>query len=448
MIVFHMASIATARIKPARRVRGRLRPAGDKSISHRYALLAALADGRSVIHHYSIGADCASTLACLDRLGARVERRNTATSTGSPPGSASDLEVAITGVGVRGLIPPGAPLDTGNSGSTMRMLAGVLAAHSFTAQLVGDASLSRRPMRRVIEPLEQMGARIESNAYHPPLTVSGSDLHGIEHAPGIASAQVKSAVLLAGLQASGTTRVVEPVRTRDHTELALRAFGAEVLTENCDIEIAGGQRLHPLELFVPGDLSSAAFWTVAAAAIPGSDLVIEHVGLNPTRTALLDVLERAGAHVDRRIETETAGEPCGTVRVRHGAMKPLVITPDEVPGLIDELPALAAHATFGGELVVTGAAELRVKESDRISALVAGLRGLGADIDELPDGFHVRGTRRLGGGHADAANDHRLAMAFAIAALGAEGPSMIAGAEAVDVSYPGFFATLDMLCES
>ena len=436
-----MASIATATVYPARRVRGRLRPTGDKSISHRYALLAALAEGRSVIRHYSVGADCASTLACLTQLGVSVD-----VVRGEEEGA--DLAVSITGRGLRGLVGTSAPLDAGNSGSTMRMLSGVLAAHPFTSRLVGDPSLTRRPMRRVIEPLELMGARIASHDSHPPLTVSGADLQGIDYAPRVPSAQVKSAVLLAGLQAAGTTRVVEPVGTRNHTELALRAFGAEVATTDDGIDVAGGQRLHPVELFVPGDLSSAAFWIVAAAAIPGSEVTIEDVGLNPTRTALLDVLERAGALVDRLVRSEAGGEPCGDVRVRHGEVRPLVITPEEVPGVIDELPALAALATFGGDLTVTGAGELRVKESDRISALVGGLRGLGAEVDEMPDGFHVRGGLRPSGGHADAAGDHRLAMAFAIAALGAERPSMIAGAEAVDVSYPGFFATLEALCET
>ena len=434
-----MASIATATVKPARRVRGRLRPPGDKSISHRYGLMAALADGRSVIHHYSSGADCAATLSCLEALGVAIERRAAA--------STSDVEVRMTGRGVRGLAGSTEPLNAQNSGTTLRMLSGVLAAHPFTSILSGDASLSRRPMRRVIVPLERMGARIMSHDQRPPLTVVGGDLHGIDYTLDVPSAQVKSALLLAGLQASGRTRVVEPARTRDHTELAPRAFGADVTTDGCAVEIEGGQRLSAQELVVPGDLSSAAFWAVAAAALPGSELEIEDVGLNPTRTALLDVLERAGAIVERDVRAQAGGELRGNVRIRHSGMKPLVIGPQEVPGLIDELPALAAHATFGGELTVTGAAELRVKESDRISALVGGLRALGSDVEEQPDGFHVRGTRRLRGGEADSAGDHRLAMAFAIAALGADGPSVISGAEAVDISYPGFFATLQMLSE-
>jgi 3-phosphoshikimate 1-carboxyvinyltransferase len=438
-----MASIATATVKPARRVVGRLQLPGDKSISHRYAMLAALADGPSVISHYSSGADCAATLACLRSLGVPIDERVAL----APSSSAPEIEVRITGRGVRGLAAPQKPLNAHNSGTTMRLLSGMVAAHPFASTIIGDASLSRRPMRRVIEPLERMGAHIRSDSGRPPLTIIGADLQGIDYALEVPSAQVKSAILLAGLQAAGRTRVVEPAPTRNHTELALHAFGARVTSTGCAVEIESGQRLSAQQLVVPGDLSAAAFWAVAAAALPGSELELEHVGLNPTRTALLDVLARAGAHVERLVETEDGGEPRGNVRIRHADVKALVIGPEEVPCLIDELPVLAAHATFGGELVVTGAAELRVKESDRISALVRGLRMLGGDIEELADGFHVRGARRLRGGQTDSAGDHRLAMAFAIAALGAEGPSMITGAEAVDISYPGFFATLESLCD-
>lgn len=438
-----MASIATATVKPARRVRGRLQLPGDKSVSHRYAMLAALADGPSLISHYSSGADCMATLDCLRGLGVTIDQDVKL----DPSSSAPEIELRITGRGVRGLVAPEKPLDAQNSGTTMRLLSGIVAAHPFTSTMIGDASLSRRPMRRVIEPLQRMGAHIRSNDDRPPLTITGTNLQGIDYALEVASAQVKSAILLAGLQAGGRTRVLEPAPTRNHTELALRAFGVKVTTTGSAVEIEGGQRLEARQLVVPGDLSAAAFWAVAAAALPGSELELEHVGLNPTRTALLDVLERAGAHVERLVETQDGGEPRGKVRIRHASMKALVIGPNDVPSLIDELPVLAAHATFGGELVVTGAAELRVKESDRISALVRGLRLLGGEIDELPDGFHVRGAQRLRGGQTDSAGDHRLAMAFAIAALGAEGPSVITGADAVDISYPGFFATLEKLCD-
>jgi 3-phosphoshikimate 1-carboxyvinyltransferase len=258
----------------------------------------------------------------------------------------------------------------------------------------------------------------------------------------VPSAQVKSAILLAGLRASGTTRVTEPRPTRNHSELAMRRFGADIRVAGSVIELTGGRQLVGAAVDVPGDFSSAAFWCVAAASVPGSAIEVEGVGLNPSRTGLLAILERAGADVSAAVETTSSDEPVGRLRVAHRALQPFVIRPDEVPGVIDELPALAAMATHAGEITVTGAAELRVKESDRISALVAGLRALGADADELPDGFHVRARRPLQGGVADAAGDHRLAMAFAVAALGATGPTTILGASAVDISYPGFFEVL------
>jgi 3-phosphoshikimate 1-carboxyvinyltransferase len=425
-------------VRPARRIAGRVRVPGDKSISHRYALFAALAEGRSTIHGYSPGADCASTLSCLVALGVAVERRPAPAGSGIP-------SLTIIGRGLRGLYAPAAPLDAGNSGTTLRLLSGILAAHPFTATITGDDSLRKRPMRRVIEPLSRMGARVAAENDRAPLTITGGALRPIDYTPPVASAQVKSATLLAGLQTDGTTTVRELVATRDHTEHGLRAFGAEVRSFDGGVSLDGNQRLHGIEATVPGDLSSATFWTVAAASLPGSDLELPDVGLNPTRTALFDLLVHAGARIDRSDERVEHGEPRGTVRVRAGTLRPLVIGPDEVPGLIDELPALAAMATHGGDLHVTGAAELRVKESDRIAALAAGLRALGGDIDEFPDGFHVRGGRPLTGGTAHAASDHRLAMAFAIAALGARGPSLITGADAVDVSYPGFFDTLAAL---
>jgi 3-phosphoshikimate 1-carboxyvinyltransferase len=433
-----MTSIAVATVRPARFVRGRVRLAGDKSISHRYALLAALASGRSTISRYAPGADCAATLSCLRALGVEAQMRIAPAEAGTPV-------VEIVGRGLRGLRAPTGPVDARNSGTTMRLLAGVLAAHPFEATLIGDASLGRRPMQRVIEPLERMGARIESDRQYPPLTVHGGSLHAIDFSPPVPSAQVKSAVLLAGLQAQGRTRISEPAPTRNHTEIALRVFGAEVRTAGGAIEIDGGQPLRGVDVVVPGDISSGAFWAVAASALPGSDVELVDVGLNPTRIALLDVLRAAGAHVEVAAEREDGGEPRGRVRIRFATLRPLVLGAADVPGLIDELPALAAWATHGGHLRVTGAAELRVKESDRIGALVRGMRALGADVDELPDGFEVRGSRRLAGGRADAAGDHRLAMAFAIAALGAESPSVIAGADSVAISYPDFFPTLESL---
>jgi 3-phosphoshikimate 1-carboxyvinyltransferase len=422
-------------VSPCARVRGALAVPGDKSISHRYALLAALSDGRSRITGYAPGADCAATLSCLEALGLEIRR------TGPDA-------IDLAGRGLGGLCPPTGQLDAGNSGTTMRLLAGVLAAHPFDATIVGDDSLSRRPMRRVIEPLSRMGAILESaEGGRPPLRIHGSALRAISYQLPVPSAQVKSAILLAALHAEGTTTVRELIPTRDHTERALRAFGVSVTVTDHAIEIAGGQRPAALDLQVPGDASSAAFFCIAAAALTGSDVQVLQVGVNPTRTAWLDVLRRAGAEVNVDIGSEAAGEPSGTIRVRHGDRLSVRIGTSEVPALIDELPALAALATHGGEITVTGAAELRAKESDRITALVNGLRALGADADELADGFVVRGGTPLRGGTADAVGDHRLAMAFAVAALGARNACTITGAEAVAVSYPGFFEALERLRE-
>ena len=424
-------------IEPARRVSGRLRVPGDKSISHRYALLAALADGTSTIGNYAPGADCAATLRCIEALGVEARPAEATTPDGSPT-------VTVRGRGPDGLRPAAAALDAGNSGTTMRLLAGVLAAQPFESVLTGDASLRRRPMQRIAEPLSRMGARIRTADGRPPLAIAGAALRGIAYDMPVASAQVKSAVLLAGLHADGATRVTERAPTRDHTERALPAFGVEVRRTGAQVEIVGGQRPAPADVRVPGDLSSAAFWAAAAAALPGSDVELVDVGLNPTRTAFLDLLRSAGADVAVETTGAAAGEPFGAVRVRHRTLRPVRIGAGQTPGVIDELPALAALAAHGATLEVSGAAELRAKESDRIAVLAAGLRALGADVDERPDGFSVRAAG-LTGGAVDAAGDHRMAMAFAVAALGAGAPTTIRGHDAVDVSYPGFFAALESI---
>ena len=428
------ASADTTTVVPASRAAGRIQVPGDKSISHRYALLAALADGESAIVGYSPGADCASTLACLRALGVRFR-------------PAGDTAFTIEGAGLRGLRSPADALDAGNSGTTLRLLAGILAAHSFRSILTGDGSLRGRPMRRVIAPLSRMGARVDSTDGRPPLVVHGGDLSGIDFAPDVPSAQVKSAVLLAGLQAAGRTSVTEPALTRDHTERALLAFGCGVARDEKTVAIVGGQRLTAARVRVPGDVSSAAFWAALAAGRPGSDVIVERVGLNPSRTALLEILRRAGADVEAVVDDESAGEPVGHLRIRHGAMRSFSIAPADVPAVIDEIPALAALAALmpeGCTLTVRGAAELRVKESDRISALATGFRALGAHVDEYDDGFTLE-ARRLTGGTVDSAGDHRLAMAFAVAATGAAAATTIRGAAAVDVSYPGFFDELERL---
>lgn len=423
-------------VRPARRVRGRVRVPGDKSISHRLLILGALAEGVTVVDGLSTGDDCASTRACLRGLGVEFA------DVGGADGSGL---IRVTGCGRRRLAAPLRDLDAGNSGTTARLLMGVLAGLPLEATLTGDASLRRRPMQRVIDPLASMGAAIRSTDGRLPVSIEGRALHGIDYTLPVASAQVKSAVLLAGLGAEGVTRLVEPQPTRDHTEVALTQFGATVTRSGGSIELRGGQALHGVRAHVPGDPSSAACWAAAAAGVPGSFVEIEGVALNPTRTGFADLLARMGAEVELVREDDGRGEAYGTLRVSHAAMRAVEVGAAEVPRLIDELPVLAALATHGGGLTVRGAGELRLKESDRISALVAGLRALGATADEFPDGFTIDGTRRVRGGTADAAGDHRLAMAFAIAALGAERPSTIVGADAVSVSYPEFFDTLDAL---
>jgi 3-phosphoshikimate 1-carboxyvinyltransferase len=390
-------------------------------------MLGALAPGLTEISHVAPGADVASTLACLAALGATVDRP-------------ANGVVRIFGVGPAGPRTPRGPLDAANSGTTMRLLAGLVAGFPVRVRLDGDASLSRRPMRRVIEPLTAMGARISSADGRPPLDIEGGLLTPIRWVSPVASAQVKSAILLAALRASGTTTVIEPMATRDHTERALPAFGLSCRVDGLAVSIDGGQRLEAPSgvLTVPGDPSSAAVWAAGAAALPGSSVTLEGVGFNPHRLGFLGALQRLGALVECHEDGVVAGEPVGRISVSHGAHRVTTIGASEVPSLIDELPVLAARAALGGGLEVTGASELRVKESDRISALVTGLCALGVDARELVDGFVIHGNRQPSGGTADAAGDHRLVMAFALVALGATGPSEITGAGVVSVSYPTF----------
>jgi 3-phosphoshikimate 1-carboxyvinyltransferase len=435
-----MPSRSATPIQPARRLRGRLRVPGDKSISHRYAILAALASGPSTLLNYSPGADCQSTSTLLQALGVQIRTSQ----------SGANPAITVMGRGLGRLRSPAGPLDAGNSGTTMRLMAGVLAGQPFASTLVGDESLSRRPMRRIVEPLQQMGAAITSTDGHAPLVIRGTQLNGIAYVPTVPSAQVKSAVLLAGLHADGVTTVTESSQTRDHTERALRAFGGRVDISGMAVSVTGPQRLHGRDLSIPGDLSSAAYWLIAAAGLPGSRVEIEDVGLNSTRTAILDVLRRFGARVVVEADTAADEEPHGRVVVEHDGLSDLTIAAEEVPALIDELPGLAALAAYGSTVAVSGAGELRVKESDRIASLVAGFRALGLEADERPDGFVV-GPKRRGAGSstrsANACGDHRLAMAFAIAAIGASGRSRIEGAGTVAISYPGFFETLARLAD-
>ena len=426
---------AATTIEPASYVQGVIRVPGDKSISHRYAILAALADGRSTIRNYAPGADCASTLICLRELGVDLGA------------SVAEGAVAIDGVGLGGLQPAAHALDAGNSGTTMRLMAGVLAGYDMTTTVTGDESLRRRPMQRVVEPLEQMGATVRTSDGRPPLVITGGRLLGVRYEPSVASAQVKSAVLLAGLHASGDTWVCEPAQTRDHTERAIPLFGGVLQRGDDGVGVSGGGRLRGVDVTVPGDFSSAVFWLVAAAILPGSSIEVTDVGLNASRTRVLDILRDAGAHVEVTTDpTDDPGaEPTGRVRVAAGDLRPLVILPHDVPALIDELPALAALGVYGGGLVVSGAAELRAKESDRIAVLIAGLRRMGVRADESTDGFRVIGGERPAGGIVDAGGDHRMAMAFAITALGCQSPTVITGHEVASVSYPGFFDILATL---
>ncbi|MDQ1558972.1 MAG: 3-phosphoshikimate 1-carboxyvinyltransferase [Pyrinomonadaceae bacterium] len=443
------------RIQPARRLRGRVRVPGDKSISHRAAIIAALAatGGRSRLTNYATSADCAATLACLGALGVPVRRA---------AGDALEIE----GSGVRLPHAPRAPLDCGNSGTTMRLLAGLLAGQPFTSTLTGDASLRSRPMRRIVEPLVLMGARVMSEGGRAPLRVEGrTPLNAIRYALPVASAQVKSCVLLAGLNAGGRTEVVEARgATRDHTERLLALFGADVRTELKDYEgrpapfvsLETPVSLRARDCNIAGDISSAAFFAVAAALVPGSDVTLAEVGLNPTRTGMLDVLRRLGADVSVTGERTESGEEIGELRVRgrDGGLAPVSATNANVLGgelianVIDELPILCVLGTqVEGGLEIRDAGELRVKETDRIAAMVKNLRALGAEVEEYADGLGVRGRTRLRGARLESFGDHRIAMACAVAALIAEGESELEGAEAVAVSFPEFFTMLESVTE-
>lgn len=416
------------RLEPARRFRGRFRLPGDKSVSHRVAILGALADGTTRASGYSTAADCASTLSCLRALGVAVRRGPAA--------------VEIDGRGPEGLVAPAASLDAGNSGSTLRMLAGVLAGRPFRSVLTGDASLQRRPVERVAAPLRAMGARIEASAGRPPLTIDGGPLRGIDWTSPVASAQVKTAVLLAGLQAEGRTTVREPAPSRDHTERLLPAFGVPVDRDTLATSVAGGARLRPASLVVPGDPSSAAFLVVAALVLPEARVRLDGVLLSPTRTAFLDVLRAMGGDVASGLDGDTP-EPVGWIEARSSVLRGVAVAPEQVPALIDELPALAVAAALAeGTTSVRGAAELRVKESDRIAAIVRGLAALGADVLARDDGFEVRGGRPLRGAALESHGDHRIAMALAVAALAADGPSLLDDPACVGVSFPEFFAVL------
>ena len=434
-------------VRPARRINGRIRLPGDKSISHRAALIAALATGGSRLSNFSTSQDCAATLSCLTKLGVSIEREGN--------------NIRVEGAGNSGLRAASEPLDCGNSGSTMRMLAGALAGQKFTSTLTGDNSLRSRPMKRIIEPLEMMGAHVHSEDGKPPLAIEGNALKGIRYELPIASAQVKSCVLLAGLQAAGQTEVTERLGiTRDHTERMLQWFGVAVETKaspdgSRTVMIDGPVRFAARDVDIPGDISSASFFIAGAALLPGSKLEIEGVGLNPTRTQFLSTLHSLGLEVDMSALYEGCNELVGTVGVFAGPNRESgehresrVVNGALIPQLIDELPLLAVLGTqISGGIEIRDAAELRLKETDRISATVKNLRAMGADVEEFEDGLAVAGPINLRGAKLDPHGDHRIAMAFTIAALIADTESEIVGVECVGISFPEFFELLDSLIE-
>jgi 3-phosphoshikimate 1-carboxyvinyltransferase len=420
----------TVVIRPGQGIAGSIIPPGDKSISHRYAMLGAVAEGMTKLENFAPGADCASTLSCLKELGVKWERIGNA--------------VAIYGRGPK-LKQPGEVLDCGNSGSTMRMLSGILAGQKFTSELTGDASLRRRPMARIIEPLKKMGAKISSAENgRPPLKVSGGSLKAIDYTIPVASAQVKTALLFAGLYARGITRLKEPIQTRDHGEQALQAFGAHLESRMKEAQIKGGQKLQAIEGTVPGDFSSAAFFLCAAALFPESHLTVTGLLLNPTRTRLLDFLTGLGVRISLSDLREEHGELVGMAQVQGAALKGARVVSEDTAALIDEIPVLAAIAPYTSEgIEIRDAGELRVKESDRIASIAKNLRTMGAKVEEFEDGLRIPGGQKLHGASVDSFGDHRMAMAFAVAALRAQGETEIRGADAAVISYPEFFDVLE-----
>lgn len=412
-------------VTPGGRLSGRLRVPGDKSISHRAVILGALAEGITEVHGLLEGADVLATIAAFRAMGVAME---------GPQGG----HLRIHGVGLQGLREPLAPLDCGNSGTAMRLLAGVLAGQSFASTLVGDASLQRRPMGRILTPLAAMGAQIGAADGRAPLSIQGARLHGIHYAMPMASAQVKSAILLAGLYAEGESCVTEPAPTRDHSERMLAGFGYAVRRQGPQACLRGGGRLQGQTLVVPADISSAAFFLVGASIAPGSDLCLEGVGINPTRTGVIEILTRMGARIDLGNLREVGGEPVADIRVRSASLRGIHIPRHLVPLAIDEFPAIfVAAACAAGETIIAGAAELRVKESDRIAVMAAGLRTLGVEVAEEPEGARIRGGS-LGGGSIASHGDHRVAMAFAMAGLAASRPIRIEDCANVATSFPDF----------
>lgn len=428
------------RVKSITKLHAEFRVPGDKSMSHRAAMLAGLSNGTCKVTNFLPSEDCLNTLKAMQALGARVEVLEELEGYGP-------ISMKIEGRSMK-LEAPIAPVDCGNSGTGMRLLAGLLAPQPFTTELFGDASLSSRPMGRITKPLEQMGAQIETLGEKPgcaPLRIHGKALTPISYDMPVASAQVKSAILLAGLFTPGKTTVVQPAETRDHTERMLESFHVRTVREGNAISIYGGQMPEACDFVVPGDISSAAFWLVAAAAIPGSKLLIKDVGLNPTRTAILAVLVRMGARIID-VEHQTEGEPIGNLEIHGAELQGTTLLPEEIPNLIDEIPVIAVAAALAeGTTVIRNARELRVKETDRIATVVENLRRMGAEVTEFEDGLEIQGGKPLIGAELDSFGDHRIAMAFAIAGLFASGETVIRNTDCVNTSYPGFARHLDAI---
>ncbi len=415
-------------------LKGQIQVPGDKSISHRSVMFGSIAQGTTEIHGYLQGADCLSTIACFQKMGVAIENKGET--------------VLVHGRGLHGLIRPDSVLDCGNSGTTTRLISGILSAQDFDVTLTGDASIQKRPMKRIMEPLSQMGARITSVHANgcAPLFIQGSPLHGIHYTSKVASAQVKSSILLAGLYADGETRVTEPYVSRNHSEIMLRSFGADVRTEGTTAIIQPAKELYANKIQVPGDISSAAFFICAGLMVPNSEILIKHVGVNPTRDGILRVCKDMGADLTIVNESTGDGEPTADILVRTSSLHGTVIGGAIIPTLIDELPMIAAMACFAeGETVIKDAAELKVKESNRIDVMVRNLTAMGADVTETEDGMIIRGGKPLHGAIIDSKLDHRIAMTFAVTALCSEGETEILGAECVNISYPQFYEDLKRL---
>ena len=438
------------RVKGKSPLKGVFSLPGDKSISHRAVMLGAIANGLTEVNGFATGEDCAHTVKALQSLGVDIKfvgvRFIEPVRTGVM--NVAPTKLIIEGRGLHGLKKADEIIDAGNSGTTIRILLGILAGQPFQTCITGDESLKRRPMRRVTEPLVKMGARISgrNGANFAPLTIEGGVLRPIPHVSPIPSAQVKSAVLLAGLYADGKTQVTEPLLSRDHTERMLRYFGAEISIEEWTIAIKGGQELEGKKFNIPGDISAASFFITAAAIIPDSNIKVSSAGVNPTRTRLIDILQKAGAKIKLSHSKEELFEPVADITVEGSEVNPLQIRPDDIPGVQDEIPVLAvAGAVIGGETTIRGARELRVKESDRIKSLATNLSRLGADVEELEDGLSIRGGKPLVGCEVDSFGDHRIAMAMVIAGLMADGETTVLNTECIDTSFPEFIDTIKML---